>query len=394
MIKHPAMDAAWSLYLMICHGVSVIVPALNEEVVIRATIDALLSSDNVSLEIIAVDDGSSDGTAAVLSQMVLDDPRVRLIRLPRTMGKAHALNEGVAAAAHELIVTVDADTIVDPDFIRAISTPLREGLADAVAGNIKVGNRSHLITTLQSIEYVASQDLKRAFQSARHMITTLPGAGSAYRRNAIVAAGGFSTLTKAEDTELTLRLAQHNLHLVYCPQAVAHTEAPTTLSALFRQRRRWNLGNMQSIGMHIGQLGRLNRNQAAGYLLLLFENFLGPPIRCSLLLLALVALSSSRFPSLLGCYGAATAVYGSAIFAIYYRTGERLKELVWLPIMLITRPLFSMGPYLAALWQYVRRRPAGWHKLARSGEVASSVGASLSASPGCPRRSPAAAPDR
>lgn len=355
------------------HGVSVIVPALNEEVVIRATIDALLISDYVPLEVIAVDDGSSDGTATVLSQIALEDSRVRFIRLPRTMGKAHALNEGIAAAGHELIVTVDADTIVDTDFISAILTPLQEGLADAVAGNIKVGNRSHLVTVLQSIEYVASQDLKRAFQSARQMITTLPGAGSSFRKSAVLAAGGFSTATKAEDTELTLRLTQQNLRLVYCPQAVARTEAPTTFSALFRQRRRWNLGNMQSLGMHLDHLGRLNRSQAAGYLLLLLENFLGPPIKCALLLFALAAISSSRFPIFLGCYGATIAVYGSAIFAIYYRTGERLQELIWLPLMLIARPLFSMAPYLAALWHYARRRPTGWHKLDRTGEVASSV---------------------
>ncbi|HVI57048.1 MAG TPA: glycosyltransferase family 2 protein [Luteibacter sp.] len=144
-IEHPAMDAARIFSLMISQsiGVSVIVPALNEEVVIRATIGALLASDVVPLEVIAVDDGSSDGTAAVLGQMALEDPRVKCIRLPCTMGKANALNEGVAAAGHELVVTVDADTIVDSGFIRAILAPLREGRADAVAGNIKVGNRRH-----------------------------------------------------------------------------------------------------------------------------------------------------------------------------------------------------------------------------------------------------------
>jgi cellulose synthase/poly-beta-1,6-N-acetylglucosamine synthase-like glycosyltransferase len=360
---------------MIGHGVSVIVPALNEEVVIRATINALLLSDHVPLEIIAVDDGSSDRTAAVLHELALEDLRVRLIRVPRTMGKAHALNEGIAAAGHELVVTVDADTIVDPDFIRTIVTPLREDHADAVAGNIKVGNRDHLVTVLQSIEYVASQDLKRAFQSSRQMITTLPGAGSAYRKRAILAAGGFNSATRAEDTELTLRLAQRNLHLVYCPQAIARTEAPTTLSALFRQRRRWNLGNMQSAGMHIGQLGRLNAGQTAGYLLLLFENFLGPPLRCLLLLVVLYAASTSQLPIFVGCYCAIMAAYGSAIVAVYHRTGERRQELIWLPLMLMVRPLFSMAPYLAALWHYVSRRPAGWHKLDRTGEMTSSVDA-------------------
>jgi cellulose synthase/poly-beta-1,6-N-acetylglucosamine synthase-like glycosyltransferase len=270
-------------------------------------------------------------------------------------------------------VTVDADTIVDGDFIRLIAAPLRDGVADAVAGNIKVGNRSHIVTALQSIEYISSQDIKRAFRSARQMITTLPGAGSAYRKAALIAAGGFSTATRAEDTELTLRLNQQNFRLVYCAQAVARTEAPTTLSDLFRQRRRWNLGNMQSVGMHLGKMGRLSRCHTAGYLLLLLENFLWPPIQCALLFLALFDLSSSRFPIFLGCYAAIMAMYGAAIFAIYHRTGERLQELTWLPLMFAARPLLSMAPYLAALWQYVWCIPADWQKLDRTGEVALGV---------------------
>ncbi|APG04164.1 hypothetical protein BJI69_09815 [Luteibacter rhizovicinus DSM 16549] len=349
---------------------SVIVPALNEEVVIGATIRALLISDYSPLEIIVVDDGSSDGTTDVLSRMAFEDPRLTCIRLPLTMGKSHALNEGVAKARHDLIVTVDADTIVDSDFIRAISAPLCEGTADAVAGNIKVGNKGHIITLLQSIEYISSQDLKRAFQSSRQMITTLPGAGSAYRKTDILLAGGFSDVTRAEDTELTLRLGQKDLRLVYCPQAVARTEAPTTLQALFRQRRRWNLGNMQSIGMHIGKLGGLRTGQVAGYLLLFFENFIGPPIQCAALLLAIVALSTSQFLLLPWCYGVITLAYGSAVVATYYRTGEGLRELMWLPLMLFARPLFAIAPYTAALWHYFRRCPAGWHKLDRTGEVA------------------------
>ncbi|GIH95673.1 bi-functional transferase/deacetylase [Planobispora siamensis] len=229
-------------------GVTVIVPAYNEEAGIEATVRSLVAADYPgALEVIVVDDGSDDGTAAVVSALGL--PGVRMIRR-RNGGKAAALNTGVAHASYEIIVMVDGDTVFEPATVGNLVRPMADPAVGAVSGNTKVGNRGGMIGRWQHIEYVIGFNLDRRAFDLLACMPTVPGAVGAFRRSALRAAGGLSGDTLAEDTDLTMALCRGGWRVVYAEDAIAWTEAPASLGQMWRQRYRWCYGTLQSMWKH------------------------------------------------------------------------------------------------------------------------------------------------
>lgn len=211
----PPSGAAWP-------AVAVIVPAFNEERVIDGTIDSLLRGDYPDLRVVVVDDGSTDGTWPRIQAWEARDSRVIGVRQHPNGGKAAALDAGVAAGGTDLVVTVDADTVLEPDAIRRLVAPfLHDPRLGAVAGNVKVGNRRGLVTIFQSIEYVTGLNLGRRTQHLLGCVTTVPGAAAAWRRAAIDAVGGVPGDTRVEDTDLTIAVGRAGWRVVYQPEAVA-----------------------------------------------------------------------------------------------------------------------------------------------------------------------------
>jgi cellulose synthase/poly-beta-1,6-N-acetylglucosamine synthase-like glycosyltransferase/peptidoglycan/xylan/chitin deacetylase (PgdA/CDA1 family) len=227
--------------------VSVLVPAHNEEKVICRTLDALVNSDYRSLEIIVIDDGSTDGTAAVVSRY--PDSSVRLIQQTHA-GKAAALSKGFHAARGEIVICVDADTIFAPAAISALAGPFWDPRVGAVCGNPKVGNKVNLLTRLQSLEYLLSVNLDRRGYALLNCIPVVPGAAGAWRRTAVEASGGFPGDTVTEDMDATICISRAGYRVVYAPKAVAYTEAPQTLRGLHGQRKRWSFGTLQVLWKH------------------------------------------------------------------------------------------------------------------------------------------------
>lgn len=253
---------------------SVVVPAYNEVVGIEACVRSLLASDYPDFEVIVVDDGSTDGTGPLLDSLALDG--LRVIHQVNA-GKPAALNAGAAAARHDILVLVDGDTLFEPGTLRALIAPFADvnGGPDigAVSGNAKVGNRRGLIGRWQHIEYVIGFNLDRRMFDVLQCMPTVPGAVGAFRRSALDSVGGISDDTLAEDTDVTMALCRSGWRIVYQPTARAWTEAPSTLSQLWRQRYRWCYGTLQSIFKHRrsivehGSSGRLGR-RGIPYLLL------------------------------------------------------------------------------------------------------------------------------
>lgn len=229
-------------------GITVIVPAYNEAAGIAATVRSMVNSNYPGyLEVIVVDDGSTDDTAAIVRNLRL--PGVRLIS-QRNAGKPTALNTGIVNASFDLLVLVDGDTIFDPKALTRLARRFADPDVGAVSGNTKVANRKGLLGRWQHIEYVMGFNLDRRMFDVLGTMPTVPGAIGAFRRETLEDVGLVSSDTLAEDTDLTMAICRSGWRVVYEESAIAWTEAPATLRQLWRQRYRWCYGTLQSMWKH------------------------------------------------------------------------------------------------------------------------------------------------
>ena len=229
--------------------VSVVIAAFNEESVIVRTVRSVLENGYPDLDVVVVDDGSTDETLRVLEQAFADDSRVR-IRTQANFGKASALNHAIRDARNNILVALDADTILRRGSIAELARHFQDEQVGAVSGNAKVGNRRRWITRFQSIEYICGFNLDRRALDLLNAITVVPGAVGAWRRDLILRAGGFRNDTLAEDTDLTLSIRRLGYEIRYEETAVAYTEAPETTRDLAKQRFRWAFGTLQAAWKH------------------------------------------------------------------------------------------------------------------------------------------------
>jgi cellulose synthase/poly-beta-1,6-N-acetylglucosamine synthase-like glycosyltransferase/peptidoglycan/xylan/chitin deacetylase (PgdA/CDA1 family)/spore germination protein YaaH len=236
-------------------GVTVLIPAHNEESVIVQTVQSVLASDLPDIHVIVVDDGSSDRTLELLESNFGKNHSVQIIHQVNR-GKAAALNNALSQAGTEFVVTIDADTEIEPDAIRKLMRHFSDPKVGAVAGNVKVGNRSRWLTRWQALEYITSQNMEKRAFDLLNCITVVPGALGAWRKKAIEAAGGITADTVAEDADLTIAIRRLGWRVTYDEEALAWTEAPETPGQLIRQRFRWTFGTLQSFWKHNDTLFR------------------------------------------------------------------------------------------------------------------------------------------
>ncbi|WP_316807646.1 glycosyltransferase [Pedobacter agri] len=225
--------------------VSIIIPAYNEEITAVQTINSLLKTDYPDFELIFVDDGSRDHTFQIVDARFGNHPQVKVYR-KENGGKASALNYGIAMASAEFIICIDADTQLKSDAVIELMRHFYDDKIAAVAGTVKVGNAHNIITKWQSIEYITSQNMDRRAFDLLNTITVVPGAIGAFRKNVVLAVGGFTIDTLAEDCDLTMRILKAGYKVKNCDTAIAYTEAPETVNMLLKQRFRWSFGVMQS----------------------------------------------------------------------------------------------------------------------------------------------------
>jgi peptidoglycan-N-acetylglucosamine deacetylase len=236
-------------------AVTVLIPAHNEETVIVQTVTSVLLSDLNDIHVIVVDDGSSDRTLDLLQENFGANRAVQIIHQVNR-GKAAALNHALSEAKTDIVVTIDADTEIEPDAIRKLLRHFSDPKVAAVAGNVKVGNRSRWLTRWQALEYITSQNMEKRAFDLLNCITVVPGALGAWRRQVIEDGGGITADTVAEDADLTIAIRRLGRRITYDEDAIAWTEAPETASALIRQRFRWTFGTLQSFWKHRDTLFR------------------------------------------------------------------------------------------------------------------------------------------
>ncbi|UCH70890.1 MAG: glycosyltransferase [Candidatus Bathyarchaeota archaeon] len=228
--------------------VTVVVPAYNEEKAIGETVGALLELSYVNKEIIVVDDGSTDETFEVAKRYARSDV-ARVVTKPNG-GKWDALNTGIEAAKGEFIICIDADTLLLPDAIQHLIKHFSDPEIGAVAGNVKVGNRRGLLTKLQALEYIVGINLHRRSEAYLQNVTVVPGPIGAFRASVLKEIGLFEGDTFAEDADITLKILKAGYKTVFEARAIGHTEAPTSMTSLAKQRYRWYRGSLQVLSKH------------------------------------------------------------------------------------------------------------------------------------------------
>jgi cellulose synthase/poly-beta-1,6-N-acetylglucosamine synthase-like glycosyltransferase len=325
-------------------GISVLVPAYNEQEVVVTTVSAILQQDYAPLEVVVIDDGSTDatfdrldaafelvsipiGTGLPLQTAALEGlyvarraPGLRVVRKANG-GRADALNVGLGIARHELVAVTDADSLLEPDALILALRPFEEqpDACLAVGGSIRVANRSRIshgrvqvarigggVEAMQTLEYVRGFLGTRIAWSRLNGLLIISGAFGLFRRETLIAVGGFLPSTMGEDMELTVRL-HHRLRpdwpeacVLYAADAICWTQAPSGLSGLRSQRMRWQVGLLETLALHREMLGRA-RYGASGLLALpylVFFEAVSPVVEltCWALALVLVIVDPSAWP--------------------------------------------------------------------------------------------------
>ncbi|MER6562075.1 glycosyltransferase [Streptomyces sp. NPDC001027] len=368
----------WGPDAPVTEPASVLVPAYNEAKCIENTVRSLMKSEH-PIEILVVDDGSSDGTARIVEDLRL--PGVRVVR-QLNAGKPAALNRGIANARHDLIVMMDGDTVFEPSTVRELVQPFADPKVGAVAGNAKVGNKDTLIGAWQHIEYVMGFNLDRRMYDVLRCMPTIPGAVGAFRRSALDRVGGMSDDTLAEDTDITMAIHRDGWHVVYAEKARAWTEAPESVQQLWSQRYRWCYGTMQAIWKHrraLVERGPSGRFGRVGLPLVSLFMVVAPLLAPLIDLFLVYGLLFGPTGQTIAAWFAVLAVQAGCAAYAFVLDRERLTPLISLPLQQL---LYRQLMYIVLLQSWITALTGGrlrWQKLRRKGQVAAPPGAATPA---------------
>ncbi len=238
--------------------VSVIVPAWNEEVGLVKTVKSILKSTYRNMEIVVVNDGSTDSSDKLMREFILGyeeqnkdnkDKIDILYRYKENAGKGRALNDGIKMSHGDIIISIDADCVLAPDTVQNFVRHFENKKVMAAVGNVKIGNRKTLLETLQYLEFLFSFYFKKA-DSILNTIYIIGGAAGAFRREVFEKIGLYSWANITEDIDLSVRIQKAGMRIVYAADALVFTEAATTFKGLAAQRLRWKRGRFQTFYEH------------------------------------------------------------------------------------------------------------------------------------------------
>lgn len=368
--------------------VSIIVPAYNEEVNAVRTVESLLVQDYPNLQVVFIDDGSKDSTYEKVKEAFKSNFRVQAYTKING-GKAAALNTGIELADSEFVVCIDADTQLKQNAVSELMKKFNlqgeekiDGkppvIVGAVAGNVKVGNEVNMITKWQSIEYITSQNFDRRAFDLLNCITVVPGAIGAFRKEAIIKAGGFTTDTLAEDCDLTMRMHRIGYSIRNCNEAISYTEAPESMNQFMKQRFRWSFGVMQCFWKHRDAVfNRKYKNFGMVALpnIFIFQILLPflAPLADLLLAFSLIAAGLGIIPASIGhilfYYMIFTLVDVAGAALAFAFEKEDYKKLLWMiPQRLVYRQLMYYI-VMKSFNKAIKGELQGWGALKRTGNV-------------------------
>lgn len=367
-------------------SVSVIVPAYNEGVVLENCLRSIVASDYPDVEVICVDDGSSDNTYDLMRQLAAELPGVTAMR-QQNAGKGAALNRGIKASRGEVLLLVDADGVFARDTITEMVRGFDDDLIGAVCGDDRPVNLDRVQTRfLALISHVGTGLMRRAL----HMLGALPvvsGNSGAFRRDVLDVTGLLREDTIGEDLELTWRIYRAGYRVAFRPTALVYAESPSTFRGLWKQRVRWSRGLLQSIKLHRDMVGNPRFGFFGVYLGINYLTQVLVPVLqvVSIVLLAALAVMSGGgvLPATLWqwvLFAGLPISVALLLLALALNRSWRDVRFIWtLPLWPVYSTVMSLV-MLRAIVLELRGAENRWNKLERTGVV--SVGGDHRAKPG------------
>lgn len=237
--------------------VSILIPCFNEELNVEQTIHAALAQVYPNIEVIAINDGSSDNTAKALNQLSEKHEKLRVIHLATNQGKAMALRMGAVTANGDYLVCIDGDALLDPEGVNYLIAPLLANPeVGAVTGNPRIRTRSTLIGRIQVGEFSSIIGLIKRTQRVYGKVFTISGVIASFRRQALEEVDYWSLDMITEDIDVTWKLQLADWEVFYEPRALCWVLMPETLKGLFKQRLRWAQGGAETFLKYIPQVLR------------------------------------------------------------------------------------------------------------------------------------------
>ena len=353
--------------------VTIVVPVYNEEAVIAVALRSLLSLRYSRFDVIVVDDGSTDDTAACAAALAGEygSTTIRVVS-KKNGGKASALNTGIALARTPYVLCMDGDSRLHPETLHYAMRHFTDARVGAVAGNVKVVNRGNVWTRLQALEYIEGLNLARRAQGFLRVVNIIPGPVGVFRRDALVGVGGYDTDTFAEDADVTLKLLTAGWHIAYEERAIAYTEAPETYLDLVKQRYRWTRGILQALRKRASWLGTPRRGVAVwlSLLVMLFEAVLWPALNVvGNSLFTIAALSAGVAGGVFYWWVLLTMLDVAAALYAVGMEGEDLRLVPYaVPYRFFFITMIDVAKLLATAEEVARVRMS-WGKLERVGRL-------------------------
>jgi cellulose synthase/poly-beta-1,6-N-acetylglucosamine synthase-like glycosyltransferase len=372
-----------SLYNQYQPLVSVIIPAWNEEIGLLETVKTLLENTYRPLEIVVVNDGSTDSSDTQMRAFVYkyelqtsgatNMPYLIYYYQPNG-GKGRALNTGINLSHGQIIISIDADCVVHRDAITAFVTCFRDPKVMAAVGNVKIGNTKSFIGAIQHLEYLFSFYFKKA-DSVMNTIYIIGGAAGAFRREVFERLGGYSTHNITEDIELSVRIQEAGWKIVYVPDAVIYTEGASDLRGLMKQRLRWKRGRFETFREHRSLFFscKPEHNKLLTWVILPLAFFGDVELAFEpffILVLYLFSFITQDFSAFIS-----GVIVVSLIFFIQMFDDKNTRQIRYLLLAPIGWLLFYLTTFiefnalLQSIWGMIRKRELKWQKWQRSGVV-------------------------
>jgi cellulose synthase/poly-beta-1,6-N-acetylglucosamine synthase-like glycosyltransferase len=415
----------WRRYADLSPPISLLVPAFNEEKSIVDSLRSMLALNYPSFEVIAINDGSKDGTLQAMIEgfdlvpvhrpydEAVKHKAIRGLygssRYPKLLvidkangGKSDALNAGINLSRASILCAIDADSILESDaLLRAVRPFIDDPTRTvAVGGTIRIANGCRIeggrVTSVaipksalglfQTVEYLRAFLMGRLAWSRLKTLTIVSGAFGLFRRQVVVAVGGYSHGTVGEDLEIIIKIHRHmrdkgeDYAVTFIPEPVCWTEAPESWRVLGRQRSRWQRGSLETFFRHIDMLfrPRYGRIGTIGLGHVFIVDVIGPPIEVlSYVLVPVLWISGYLATDYLLAYLALTFVFGIFVSVgslileeIELKRFPRASDLIILTVVAIVenfgyRQINNLWR-IQGLWQYLRGAQ-GWGTMTRVG---------------------------